>query len=176
MHRSSLCRCLALLAAHVLYAACTDDGEGSNGSSAAGMVAAGAQAAGTQAAAGGGASGMTGGAGKLSFAADVYDQVIRAKCSACHSDAPSMGGLALFPGAATAYANLVGVPAGAAEGNACRNAGVLRVQPGEPDKSLIYLKLTMPICGSVMPPAAVGQTTTAQVELVRKWIAEGAAP
>ena len=142
------------------------------------MAAAGspAAAAGSPAAVGG-ASGMAGGAGKLSFAADVYDQVIRAKCSACHSDGPSMGGLAMFPGAATAYANLVGVPAGAAEGNLCRNSGVLRVQPGEPDKSLIYLKLTNPICGSAMPPAALGKAATAaQVELIRQWIADGAAP
>ena len=168
MHRKNLRSCLALLAAHVLWVACGDDAAGSNGSNA---------AAGMQAAAGmGGAAGAAGGGAKLSFASDVYDQVIRAKCSNCHTDAPSMGGLAMFPGAATAYANLVGVPAGAAEGNLCRNSGLLRVQPGDPDKSLIYLKLTKPVCGTAMPPAAFGTTTAAQVELVRRWIADGAAP
>jgi hypothetical protein len=108
-------------------------------------------------------------AGKLSFARDVYDAVIRARCAACHSDAPSFGGLALFPGASTAYANLVGVPAGAAEDHLCRASGLLRVQAGEPERSLIYLKLTRPSCGGLMPPAVLPSATPAQIELVRQW-------
>ena len=114
--------------------------------------------------------------GKLSFEADIYGPVIRARCSACHSDAPSFGGLAFFPGAMTAYTNLVGVPAGSAQGNLCRDSGLLRVQPGDPERSLLYLKLTKPSCGSQMPPAMFGQVTAAQVSLVRQWIADGAAP
>jgi uncharacterized membrane protein len=118
-----------------------------------------------------------GGAAKLSFATDVFDKVIRTKCSACHNDAPSFGGLAFFPGgAATAYANLVSIPAGAAEANQCRGSGLVRVKPGDPEHSLMYLKLTMPPCGSKMPPAAFSQPTPEQVELVRQWIVDGAAP
>lgn len=114
--------------------------------------------------------------GKLSFANDVFPTVIRSKCGACHSDAPSFGGLAFFPGAETAYANLVGVPAGNEETYKCKGSGLLRVQPGDPDKSLIYLKLTNPPCGSKMPPGMFGTATPEQVDLVRRWIVEGAAP
>jgi uncharacterized membrane protein len=114
--------------------------------------------------------------GKLSFANDVFPKVIRVKCGACHNDAPSFGGLALFPAAETAHANLVGVPSGKKEGYLCAGSELNRVQPGEPEKSLIYLKLTNPPCGGKMPPAAFGTTTPEQVELVRQWIADGALP
>jgi hypothetical protein len=127
-------------------------------------------------AAGSGAA-APGAGGTLSFATDVYEGVIRKRCGNCHNDAPSFGGLAFFPGGAeTAYANLVGVPAGAQDGYLCRASGLLRVKPGAPEASLIYLKLTNPPCGSRMPPSAFGVTTAEQVELVRKWIADGAAP
>jgi uncharacterized membrane protein len=112
---------------------------------------------------------------KLSFATDVYEAVITKRCGNCHNDAPSFGGLAFFPGgAAAAYANLVDVPAGTEDGYLCRASGLVRVKPGEPEASLIYLKLTNPPCGSRMPPAAFGTPTAEQVELVRKWIADGA--
>jgi len=115
--------------------------------------------------------------GKLSFANDVYDQVIRARCGSCHSDGPSFGGLALFPGAETAYANLVSVPAGAEDNYKCKDSGLMRVEPGDPARSLLYLKLTMPTCGSMMPPGGLGGTLTdEQLSLIRDWIMEGAAP
>jgi uncharacterized membrane protein len=158
-----LCKA-ALLAGVVLSAGCADDTPRSDASGVAGMLSAGAPAP------------LAEDAGKLSFATDVYEPVIRKRCSACHTDAPSFGGLAFFPGAALAYTNLVGVRAGAAEGNLCRDSGLLRVQPGDPDHSLIYLKLTKPPCGSQMPPAAFAPPTQEQVELVRQWIADGAAP
>jgi hypothetical protein len=126
-----------------------------------------------------GAAGAAGGApaGKLSFANDVFPKVIRSKCSACHNDAPSFGGLAFFPGGAEfAYANLVGVPSGDKPEYQCAGSGLNRVQPGEPEKSLIYLKLTLPPCGGKMPPPAFGTTTPEQQELVRQWIADGALP
>jgi uncharacterized membrane protein len=140
---------------------------GSARSDAVGTAAAGA--ARQAAAAGGSASAM-------SFS-EVYDRVIRVRCGACHNDAPSFGGLAFFPGgAATAYANLVGVPAGQEQTYRCKDSGLLRVKPGDPEHSLIYLKLTAPPCGSKMPPAAFGTVSDEQVELVRAWIAAGAAP
>ena len=52
----------------------------------------------------------------------------------------------------------------------------MRVKPGDPEHSLLYLKLTLPPCGSKMPPAAFTQATEEQVSLVRQWIADGAAP
>jgi hypothetical protein len=127
--------------------------------------------AGSQAQAGAAAPG----AGKLSFANDIFPRVIRLKCGACHNDAPSFGGLAFFP-ADMAYANLVGVPSGNEETFKCRGSGLMRVQPGEPDKSLLYLKLTNPPCGSKMPPGMFGMATPEQIELVRQWILDGAAP
>lgn len=164
-----------MLALVLLQAACagntasvTQAGTGG----AAGMPAAdgGAGSAGSAiAGAGGSGSGM-------SFA-EVYDRVISKSCGACHNDAPSFGGLAFFPGgAATAYANLVGVPAGQQPDYQCHDSGLLRVKPGDPEHSLIYLKLTAPPCGSKMPPAAFGTASDEQVELVRAWIASGAAP
>jgi hypothetical protein len=122
------------------------------------------------------ASGSGAATGKLSFATDVYGPVIRARCASCHTDAPSFGGLTFLPDAAAAYANLVNVPAGAADANQCKASGLARVQPGAPEQSLLYTKLTKPVCGSQMPPAVFPQPTPAQVEIVRKWIADGAAP
>ena len=177
-------------AAVVLGAGCSDDA-GSPPSSMAGAPASIAGqmalgAAGTGGSAAASAPGVAGAlpqagteaaaTGKLSFATDIFPKVIRAKCSACHSDAPNMGGLAFFPGAETAYKNLVNVPAGNEETYKCKGIGLMRVQPGDPDKSLIYLKLTNPPCGSKMPPGMFGMATPEQVELVRQWIAEGAAP
>jgi hypothetical protein len=135
--------------------------------------------AGSAAGAAGSQSGATGDAAAasgLSFATAVYEQVIHARCCACHTDAPSFGGLAFFPGQSLAYANLVGVPAGPAQGNQCRNSGLMRVQPGDPEHSLLYLKLTNPPCGNKMPPAAFTQVSAEQVSLVHQWIADGAAP
>lgn len=148
---------------------------GAAGSGAA-VGAGGGAGVGAGAAAGAGQSG--GAPGQLSFASDVYEMVIRARCASCHNDAPSFGGLALFPGgAATAYANLVNVPAGAEESYKCRESGLLRVKPGDPEHSLLYLKLTMPSCGSKMPPGALGGTLSEeQLSLVRQWIEQGAAP
>jgi uncharacterized membrane protein len=178
---------VALLVVFALSAGCSDDAEHSNTSGAAGaagMVMAGMAAAsgvgGAAAVAGaaaGGGAGSSMSSGKLSFATDVYPKLIRPKCSACHNDAPSFGGLAYFPGDASfAYGNLVNVPAGAAENNLCKASGLMRVKPGDPEHSLMYLKLTMPPCGSKMPPAAFSQATQEQVDLVRQWIMDGAAP
>jgi hypothetical protein len=49
----------------------------------------------------------------------------------------------------------------------------IRVVPGDPDKSLLYLKLAgHPPCGDPMP--ATGALDAAKVEIVRSWIAAGA--
>ena len=125
------------------------------------------------------AAGAAGGSpsGKLSFANDIFPKVIRSKCSACHNDAPSFGGLAFFPGGPEfAYANLVGVRSGEKEGYLCAGSPLKRVEPGDPDNSLMYRKITNPSCGGKMPPPAFGTTTPEQQELVRQWIADGALP
>ena len=72
-----------------------------------------------------------------------------------------------------AYAQLVGVPA---SGSLCGSSGLLRVEPGNPDRSLLLLKMAhaTPACGTVMPPAAGVTVSDAQLEQVRAWIAAGA--
>jgi hypothetical protein len=70
-----------------------------------------------------------------------------------------------------AYASLVGV---AAPGDDC--GGAERVVPGDPEHSLVFLKVSMakPPCGARMP--FHGDPLTAeQVDLIRAWI-EGGAP
>jgi hypothetical protein len=184
----------ALLATHALSAGCADD---SAGTGPAGVATAGASASagggmdaragasaggGMDAKAGASAGAPSAGASgspmpELSFAADVYDAVILTHCSACHNDATSFGGLAFFPGgAAFAYGNLVGVSAGKGETYLCRDSGLMRVSPGDPEHSLLYLKLTMPPCGREMPPADFGEVAPEKLALVRRWIMEGAHP
>jgi hypothetical protein len=173
-----------LLAACLPHVGCADNAVAASGnSSLGGETAAGALAAAASGTGGADVAASSGtdaagaaASGNLSFAKDVYERVIRARCAQCHSDAPSFGGLAMFPGAITAYTNLVGMPSGGEATYKCRDCGLLRVQPGAPERSLLYLKLTLPPCGSKMPPAAFGQVTAEQVEMVRLWIAQGAAP
>lgn len=88
----------------------------------------------------------------------------------CHG-AGNAGGLTLAAGAARA--NLVGVPP---SNGAALAAGLLRVAPGDPDRSFLLRKLagtlgpdegqSMPRVGAQLPPALI--------DLVRRWIAAGA--
>lgn len=149
----------------------------SAGASASAAHSVNAGASGAQPAAAG-AAGAAASTGKLSFATDIFPKVIRSKCSACHNDAPSFGGLAFFPGGPEfGYMNLVNVPAGNDEKFKCKGIGLMRVAPGDPEHSLMYLKISgAPPCGNKMPPGMFGTATPEQIELVRQWIMEGAAP
>ena len=82
--------------------------------------------------------------------------------------------------AATIYAELLGdgsgEPAVNIEGDA---GGLLRVAPGQPDASLLYIKLAMPTgfdprYGLAMPPNVL--PCPAVLDTVRAWIDDGAAP
>ena len=70
-----------------------------------------------------------------------------------------------------AYANLVNVRAG---GPLCGGVGLDRVEPVDPEQSLLYDKLTKlaPICGDPMPPT--GQLPQESIDRVRAWIERGA--
>jgi hypothetical protein len=47
-----------------------------------------------------------------------------------------------------------------------------RVQPGDPERSLLMLKLLPgPPCGKIMPPAEVQALSAAELDTVRAWIA-----
>lgn len=86
----------------------------------------------------------------------------------CHMS-PAVAGFAL--GARDPlHATLVSQKAGGPE---CATSGLERVVPGDPDNSLLYLKLVPnPPCGDQMP--VMSSLKDEQIELVRQWIAAGA--
>ena len=56
----------------------------------------------------------------------------------------------------------------------CTSTGMMLVVPGDPDNSLLYLKLTTAPCGDAMPPTGSGALPADAIELVRQWILAGA--
>jgi hypothetical protein len=107
---------------------------------------------------------------------DIYAMAFPAmtnpRCEFCHSMPPSdvgNGKLHMGSDPATAYAALVGKVSVSAF---CMGRTI--VDPGHPETSLMYLKLSPnPPCGNRMP---LGGTpfTDVQLEMVRSWIAAGA--
>ena len=80
--------------------------------------------------------------------------------ASCHSSADAAGGLDLE--AADLEAQLVGAPSGTCD-------GWVRVVPGAPDESLLYLKIAGPApCGTLMP--APDGLPPEQTACVRSWI------
>ena len=102
------------------------------------------------------------------FAA-VY-ALIQENCTSCHGAGKSYGD---FSTRELAYAQLVGV---SAQGKACASdASVIpvRVVAGDPETSLLILKLeNRQSCGSQMPKAML--LPQASVDVFRAWVAAGA--
>jgi hypothetical protein len=169
---------------------CSDDGQdspsqmasgssgGASGRSAAGEKA--SERAGAEAAAGSG--GGSGSAGMSSSAAgapamddgmprwtSIYSFVFwSCRNAGCHGSGLAGVNFATKDGA---WESLVGMPANPKF--ACSELGKQRVVPGEPDNSLLYLKLDINApCGQQMPPAPA--LTDAARERVREWIVRGA--
>lgn len=122
---------------------------------AAGLVVA-ALAAGTQA----------GAEDKVDFASQIAP-IFDTRCVMCHVDGNELGGLRLFP---EPWAQLVGV--------ASTQAPLKLVEPGSPEKSYLYAKLlgtheSVGGSGLQMPPQQ-GPLDAADIEAIRRWIAEGA--
>jgi hypothetical protein len=99
----------------------------------------------------------------------------------CHGSRGAWGSLDLASSIDLAYANLVGHRTGLtvpADGRAtCRDSTLLRVAPGAPERSVLYLKISGAApCGTRMPPAGSGLAMLApeQIEQVRRWIEAGA--
>lgn len=112
-----------------------------------------------------------GGSGGGDFA-QIERRVFRASCStaSCHGEGGA-GGLVLT--GRRAYADLVGVPA---SNPAAAAAGLLRVVPGDPDRSFLLRKLEgtlRPAEGDPMPRVGT-QLPADLIELIRRWIAAGA--
>lgn len=99
----------------------------------------------------------------------VYEHVFMScKLKMCHG-----GGLigVDMSSREAAYASLVDVPSNPSA--PCAKLGKKRIAPGQPDESLLYLKLDANApCGQQMPPG--GQLTQALRDEVRRWIEEGA--
>ncbi len=107
----------------------------------------------------------------------IQTRILADNCATCHTSGSSFAtesGLALD--LATAYRNLVNVPAH--EPNA-RNDGMMRVLPGNAEKSLLYQKLILwdpnhtQNYGAPMPLGAQS-LTIGQIEFIKKWINAGA--
>ncbi len=106
------------------------------------------------------------GCGPAPTLANVQETVFTPRCAnaACHGgDNPSQG---LNLEAGQAYANTVDVDAAAVP-------GTVRVVPGDPDNSLVYL-VTQQAQGAVRKMPVGFDLEPAEVDLLRAWIEDGA--
>ena len=97
----------------------------------------------------------------------LWNQVLSVRCEPCHTRR-ALGGFHIpFE---TSAENLINQPA---TSDACD--GRIRVVPGDPDGSMVLSKITGDnLCGPLMP--LDGDMPAEEIELVRKWIADGALP
>ena len=99
--------------------------------------------------------------------ASIQDNVFTVNCavSGCHGGAGAQYGLRLDPGFSAG--NLINVPSP-------RDSNLIRVVPGDPDASFIIQKLQgTQTLGDRMPDGGP-YLTTAQVNVIRQWIQDGA--
>jgi hypothetical protein len=103
----------------------------------------------------------------------VWNEVLHYNCATefCHG-----GGVADYlelTSEARGYASLVDAMA---TGPMCAPTGLKRVDPFQPETSLLYLKITSPPCGSKMPIVYGGPSGLAagDIDQIRQWIACGA--
>ncbi len=104
---------------------------------------------------------------------DVQSLVFTPGCAQgpCHNGTTRAGELDLSSSAAS-YSALVEV---AAHNQTARERGSLRVVPGDPDASFLFLKLLSPGPGEGTPMPTVDQRLTAPyLDLVARWIEQGA--
>jgi hypothetical protein len=97
-------------------------------------------------------------------------------CVGCHSaSATASAGLMLTSG--TAYGQLVSVNASETSGAAGCAAGHKRVTPGDPVASYLIDKLSKSsgLCSGAQMPRGRAPLSTATINTVRCWIAQGAA-
>lgn len=104
----------------------------------------------------------------------VYDQILAPNCALpfCHGGAGDYLQLAT---ADVGYTSLVGAPA---QGPLCAPTNLERVDPGHPEDSLLFLKITNPPCGVRMPLLYTysGMLSDPQINQIGQWIACGALP
>ncbi len=102
----------------------------------------------------------------------VWSEILSPRCALPFCHAGSADYLQL-PNETMGYASLVNAPAA---GPDCAATGLKRIDPGHPETSLLYLKVTNPPCGMKMPIAygAPDYLDSLQVAQISKWIAAGA--
>jgi len=107
----------------------------------------------------------------------VYEGFLQSKCTfACHSGGEfAAGGLDMTADPHGVLVNAL------PEAPACAGHPMKLIAPGEPEQSLLYLKIMAKIegtaapCGDVMPPGAdVPALSNDEAEMVRAWIEAGA--
>jgi hypothetical protein len=102
----------------------------------------------------------------------VWDEILSPRCALpfCHGGS---GDYLQLSSKEIGYSSLVGTPAA---GPDCGATGLLRVDPGDPDASLLYLKVTSPPCGSKMPIeyGAPEYLDSRQTTQIHDWIGAGA--
>ena len=102
----------------------------------------------------------------------IYNEILVPSCalSFCH-DGP-INPMPLL-GQASSYMQIVNAQA---NGPLCGNMGLTRVVPGNPDMSLLYLKVEqpVPVCGNPMPGSGKGSLDARQLAQIKSWIMMGA--
>jgi hypothetical protein len=89
----------------------------------------------------------------------------------CHDTLASGGGF-MLGSVDQLHSSLVGQKA---SGTDCANSGLDRVVPSNPEASLLYLKINdRQPCGTSMPVPPAAPLPADKIELVRRWIDEGA--
>ncbi|MDH5675482.1 MAG: hypothetical protein OEZ06_25390 [Myxococcales bacterium] len=104
----------------------------------------------------------------------IFEEILQPRhCDSYLCHGAYAGGLDLTSEQA-AYEDLVNAPA---TGLDCVDGNYSRVIPGEPDGSLLYIKLlASPPCGDEMPPSPTPLLPEGEIEAIRQWILGGALP
>jgi hypothetical protein len=104
---------------------------------------------------------------------NIQETIFTPRCAmpTCHDSASNMGDLVLEP--ATSFQELVDVMPFNIN---ARNAGLLRVDPGNPDDSFLVIKLEGPPIEFGFRMPLTGDPLSAEdIQLIRDWITAGAA-
>lgn len=107
--------------------------------------------------------------GPVSFTEHVAP-IFQTHCVVCHAEGRTADrlGISMRLKRDEAYDSIVNQPSS-------QSASFVRVLPGSPEQSLLYLKISLdqPPIGNRMP-LACDKLPDGEIELVRRWIAEGA--
>jgi hypothetical protein len=97
----------------------------------------------------------------------IFDIFERAACRSAFCHGAGTGELD-FSTPEQLHASLIGVRA---SGDGCKELSLPRVQPGDPEHSLLLIKLRPgPPCGKIMPPAAISALSPEEIQQVEDWI------